>query len=161
MYKRDQAVRTRAYTSDDPSEAMVRQQERRDDELTAELKRIVAEKGWPDIRLVGLGASENAALVLAHSRDHDFQRELLPKLQQLAGEGRILGSQVAGLIDKILVAEDKPQRFGSQFRFANGRGEMLPVEDPEHLEERRAQYLLAPMAEYKKMLAEMYHLKVE
>jgi hypothetical protein len=38
---------------------------------------------------------------------------------------------------------------------------MLPVEDPEHLEQRRAQYLLPPMAEYKKMLADLYHVKID
>jgi len=38
---------------------------------------------------------------------------------------------------------------------------MLPVEDPEHLDERRAKYWLPPMAEYKKMLESMYKTKVE
>lgn len=161
MAKQDQVVRKPAYVSDTASEKLVREQEQTDDRLTAALKKIIAEKGWPTIGLVGLQASEDAALVLTHSRDHDFQRKLIPQLQQLAENGKILGSSIAGIVDKVLVSEGKPQRYGTQFRWANGRGEMLPVEDPEHLEQRRAQYLLPPMAEYKKMLADLYHVKIE
>ena len=161
MAKEDQAVRKREYVSNAAPESLVKEQQQTDDRLTAELKRIIAGKGWPTISLVGLEASEDAALILTHTRDHDLQRELIPKLQRLAEDGKILGSQIALIVDKVLVSEGKPQRFGSQFDFAHGRGKMLPVEDPEHLDERRAQYLLPPMAEYKKMLAEMYHAAFE
>ena len=128
---------------------------------TADLKRIVSKNGWPTIALVGLPASENANLILTHSQDHNFQRKLIPKLQQLAEDGKILGSSVAGIVDKVLVSEGKPQRFGTQFKWASGLLEMLPVEDPENLEKRRAQYLLPPMTEYKKMLADLYHVKID
>jgi hypothetical protein len=147
MGKQDQAVRKPEYVSDAAAPKLVREQERTDARLTVELKQIVAKKGWPTIALVGLPASENASLILTHSQDHDFQRELIPKLQQLAENGKIFGSSIAGIVDKVLVSEGKPQRFGTQFKWANGSGEMLPVEDPEHLEQRRAQYLLPPMAE--------------
>lgn len=161
MGKQDQAVRKPEYVSDIASKKLIRVQERTDARLTAELKRIVAKKGWPTIALVGVSASEDANRILAHSRDHDFQRILIPKLQQLAEAGKILGSSIAGIVDKVLVSEGKPQRFGTQFKWANGRGEMLPVEDPEHLEKRRAQYLLPPMAEYKKILADLYHVQID
>src|SRR5436853_1572307 len=58
MAKEDQAVREPAKISD-ISEA---KQEATDDRLTEELEQIVASKGWPTIALVGLRASENAAL---------------------------------------------------------------------------------------------------
>ncbi|MDQ6675670.1 MAG: hypothetical protein M3Z09_00070, partial [Acidobacteriota bacterium] len=89
MGRRDQAVRTQEYFSDKASAHLVQKQERVDGELTAELKQIVAEKGRPVIALVGLQASEEAALVLTHSRDHGFQRQLVPQLQQLAVDGKI------------------------------------------------------------------------
>ncbi len=159
--KRDQAVRKPKYISDTASKRLVREQEETDAKLTAELRRIVAKKGWPTIVLVGLSASENASLILTHSPDHDFQRKLIPQLQQLAEDGRILGSSIAGIVDKVLVSEGKPQRFGTQFNWTNGRLDMLPVENQEHLEERRAQYLLPPMAEYRKMLSDLYHVKID
>jgi hypothetical protein len=87
---------------------------------------------------------------------------MLPKLQELADKGEILGSDdIATIVDKILVSEDKPQRFGTQFKWANGIGEMLPVEDKQDLDERREKYMLPPMAEYKKLLADMYKLKID
>lgn len=161
MAKRDQEVRQPEYVSENAAGKLVREMERVDAELTAELKQIVAEKGWPTIALVGLQAADDATLIVIHSRDHDFQKRLVPELQRLAEEGRILGSGIALIVDKILVSEGRPQRFGTQFKFSDGRGEMLPVDDPAHLDERRAQYLLPPMSEYKKMLAELYHLKVQ
>ena len=157
MGEEDQAVRGPG----DESEAFVRRQESADARLTTELKRIVAKKGWPTIALVGYQASEAAALVLMHSRDHDFQRAMLPRLEELAENGKILRSSVAMLVDKILVSEGKRQRFGTQFRWANGTGEMLPVEDMALLDERRAKYMLPPMAEYKKMVPEMYRVKID
>jgi hypothetical protein len=160
MAKRDQAVRKPEYVTDKASPELVREQERVDAELTAELKDIVQRKGWPTIKLVGMQASEHAALILSHSRDHDFQRSMLPRLQALADEGEILGSSVAFLIDKVLISEGKAQRFGTQFKWGAGIAEMLPVEDADHLEERRSKYFLPPLAEYKKTLSELYKVQV-
>jgi hypothetical protein len=159
--RRDQAVRTPKYRSDTVTETLVREQEQVDIQLTAQLKQIVAENGWPTIRLVGLQASEEAALILTHSRDHEFQRAMIPRLQQLTARGEILGSSIAAIVDKLLISEGKPQRFGTQFEWANGNAEVLPVEDAAHLDERRATYLLPPIAEYKRILAEMYKLNVK
>jgi hypothetical protein len=85
----------------------------------------------------------------------------MPRLQQLAQSGEILGSSIAAILDKLLISEGKPRLFGTQFKWANGDGEMLPVEDAAHLDERRAKYLLPPIAEYKRMLADMYKLNMK
>lgn len=109
--------------------------EHTDAALTEELKQIVVSHGWPTIALVGLETSRAAALILIHSPDHGFQRHLLPELQGLVQERRIVGSDIAMLVDKMLVAEGKPQRFGTQFAAkANGPWVMDPVEDPAHLD---------------------------
>src|SRR5688572_8470704 len=96
MGRRDQSVRTPEYFGDGATITRVQEQERVDAELTSELKAITKEKGWPTIRLVGAPASEDAMLVLTHSRDHDFQRAMLPRLQELAESGEILAYSVAG-----------------------------------------------------------------
>ncbi len=106
-------------------------------------------------------ASRAAALILIHSPDHKFQRALLPKLQELADQNKILGTDVALLVDKLLVADGKPQRFGTQFHREGDKLVMYPVEDPENLEQRRAQYLLPPMKAYRKTLGETYQVKVQ
>lgn len=159
MREKDQSIRMRDINASPKEQPeLAKQMESTDIRLTSKLKQIVAAHGWPTIALVGAKASEAAGLILIHSRDHDWQAQLLPSLQQLAEQEKIFGDQVATLTDKILVARGKPQRFGTQFKFANGKMIIEPVEDPQHLEERRAKYGLPPMSIYRKMLAEMYHV---
>jgi len=162
MRETDQDIRRRYIDgSEDKKKALAAEMERIDKTLTTKLKEIVGTKGWPTIHLVGLKASGGAALVLIHSPDHEFQRRMLPQLQKLVDEDQIVGSDIALITDKLLVADGKPQRFGTQFAERNGKMVMSPVEDPDHLEQRREKYLLPPMAEYKKLLADIYHMPVE
>ena len=130
-----------------------------DRDLTAQLEQIFYAKGWPTIHLVGIEASNAALLVLTHSPDHAFQHEILPQLEQLSDSGKIDGSALATVIDKELVASGQLQRYGTQFKLVNGQMAMFAVEDPTHLEDRRAQVMLMPMDVYKQLLAEMYHLR--
>lgn len=162
MAKTDQDVRKRwlALPPDRRADIAAEMQQV-DKDFTERLKTVVDTKGWPTISLVGLEASRAAALILIHSPDHDFQRRLLPELQKLVDEDKIMGSDIAVIVDKMLVAEGKPQRFGTQFDIRDGKAVIKPVEDPEHLEQRRAQYLLAPMSVYKKLLVDKYHLTVD
>src|SRR6185369_10395085 len=106
-----------------------------DQRLTQALKQIVAEKGWPTIQLVGIEASNGAMLILTHSADHAWQRALLPMLEQFAEADKIDASMLALVVDKQLVADGKLQRYGSQFKFINGKMAMYAVEDPTHLDD--------------------------
>ena len=130
-----------------------------DAQLTLGLKQIVKEKGWPTIALVGINASNAAMLILTHTADHAWQREMLPLLQALADTDKIDASSLALVIDKELVAEGKLQRYGSQFKFINGKMAMYAVEDPVGLNKRRAKALLPPMDVYKQGMEQIYHLK--
>ena len=84
-------------------------------------------------------------LILTHTSDHAWQRQLLPQLQELADANKIDLSPLALVIDKELVAEGKLQRYGSQFKFFNGEIAMYAVENPATLDQRRAKALLPPM----------------
>ena len=162
MRDTDQDIRRRYIDgSEDKRKALAAEMELIDKTLTDRLKEMVATKGWPTIHMVGIKASGAAALILIHSPDHKFQTKMLPQLQKLVDHDQIVGSDIALITDKLLVADGKPQRFGTQFGERDGKMVMSPVEDPDHLEQRREKYLLPPMAEYKKMLADMYHMPVE
>ena len=139
---------------------MVKQLPAIDARLTAELKQVVAQKGWPTIPMVGIDASNGAMLVLTHTQDRAWRAQLLPTLQQLADTGKIDASPLALVVDKELVAEGKLQRYGSQFMFIGGKMSMYAVEDPAHLDDRRAEALLSPMSLYKQQMAQTYHLEV-
>jgi hypothetical protein len=131
-----------------------------DVQLTAEMKEIVARHGWPTIALVGVEASNDAMTILTHSPDHAWQASLLPRLETLSAEGKIDGSTLATMLDKELVSEGKLQRYGTQFKFVDGKMAMYAVEDPEGLDARRATVFLMPIKVYEGMLEQMYHLKV-
>jgi hypothetical protein len=127
--------------------------------LTEQLKVIVTAHGWPTIALVGIDASNAAMLILTHTRDHAWQLSLLPQLVTLADEGRIDGSSLALVVDKELVSEGRPQRYGTQFKLIDEGMAMYAVEDPGGLDSIRARVFLPPMDVYKKQLADMYHFK--
>jgi hypothetical protein len=129
-----------------------------DVQLTAELKAIVARHGWPTIAMVGFDASNDAMAMLTHTPDHAWRLSLVPRLEKLAAEGKIDGAALATVVDKQLVSEGKPQRYGTQFRVADGKMAMIAVEDPAGLDARRAMVFLAPIKVYEAMLAETYHL---
>jgi hypothetical protein len=156
MYARDQEARgvgtgKPAYTA---KTAAV------DVKLTAELKEMVARHGWPVIAMVGYDASNDAMAMLTHSPDHAWQLSLVPKLEKLAGEGKIDGSALATVVDKELVSEHKLQRYGTQFKVVDGGMAMFAVEDPAGLDARRAMVFLMPIKAYEGMLEQTYHLKL-
>ena len=162
MRETDRDIRVREIQAQgEQQKALGEQEQQTDKQLTARLEEIVASKGWPTIRLVGIEASAAAGLILIHSPDHEFQRKMLPELYKLVDTDQIAGTEVALITDKLLVADGKPQRFGTQFNELNGKLVMFPVEDPEHLEQRRDKYLLPPLAYYKKQLADTYNMPVE
>jgi len=131
-----------------------------DVQLTAELKAIVARHGWPTIAMVGFDASNDAMAMLTHTPDHAWRLTLVPRLEKLAGEGKIDGSALATVVDKELVSEGKPQRYGTQFKVVDGKMAMIAVEDPAGLDARRAMVFLMPIKAYEEMLEQTYHLKL-
>jgi hypothetical protein len=131
-----------------------------DQQLTEQMKAIVAKRGWPTIGLVGIKASNAAMLVLTHTADHAWQGAMLAELEGLADAGKIDGSALALVIDKELVARGQLQRYGSQFKLVNGEMAMFAVEDPAGLDRRRADALLPPMDVYRKVLMDLYHFKI-
>jgi hypothetical protein len=130
--------------------------------LTAELKGIVAKRGWPTIAMVGVDASNGAMTMLTHTKDHVWQRSMLPRLEKLAAEGKIDGSALATVVDKELVSEGKLQRYGTQFKLVDGNTKiaMFAVEDPAGLDARRAMVFLAPIRAYEETLEKGYHVQL-
>jgi hypothetical protein len=63
--------------------------------------------------------------------------------------GRANGSSLALLEDRVAIGEGRPQIYGSQL-YQEGDGPLIvqAMEDPDHVDERRASIGLPPMAEY-------------
>ncbi|GLY03779.1 DUF6624 domain-containing protein [Actinoplanes sp. NBRC 101535] len=112
------------------------------------LSEIIDEHGWPGVRLVGEEAARRAWLVAQHAdRQLDVQRRALALMTAAVDAGDADRTQLAMLHDRVLVNEGRPQRYGTQIAgVENGRPLPWPSEDPDRLDERRAEVGLDPFA---------------
>ncbi len=87
-----------------------------DAENTAWLGRGARRRGWPLRSQVGDQAA-SAAWLLAHHADAEpeFQRRCLALLTEAVAGGEADPGDLAYLTDRVLCAEGKPQRYGTQF----------------------------------------------
>jgi len=109
----------------------------------ARLASIVDEKGWPRISQVGHEAARGAWLVAQHGTPAFLQRCLV-LMQAAAAKHEMNLGHLAWSIDRVLVEEGKPQRYGSQFEVTEAGPTAYPIEDIAHLDERRASMGLEP-----------------
>jgi hypothetical protein len=120
-----------------------------DDLNLQKLKHIIAQDGFPTIAMVGVDGVHAAFLLTQHADvDPNFQKKMLRVLTNRFRAGEIPGGQFAMLTDRVLIAEGKPQRFGTQF---HGEGEDLkpfPIADEVHVEERRQALGVISLANY-------------
>lgn len=124
---------------------------------TQRLQKIVLEIGWPSIPKVGKEASRHAWLLAQHA-DHDvqFQKHCLELMKELP-DGKISERGVAYLEDRVRKNEGRLQLYGTQVIVqSDDRVEPNPpVEDPDHLDERRALMGLESFEEYAKRYPQM------
>ena len=131
--------------------ALWEEQERVDLGNLKRLREIISEHGWPGIGLVGYDGAATAFLILQHAQ-HEAQVELLPLIVAAAEAGEADRGHVAMLQDRVLVRQDKPQRYGTQLYHDEDTGELMlyPIEDEANVDARRREVGLPPLAEYVK-----------
>lgn len=139
-----------------PSLELIQKLTKIDEENTAWLSGIVDEHGWPGKTEVGEDGAHSAWLLVQHAdRNRDFQKKCL-ELMKAEPEGEVAGKDIAYLTDRVLRAEGKPQLYGTQLTQQDGKMVPQPIEDEEHVDERRAAVGLQPLADYIKMATEAY-----
>jgi hypothetical protein len=120
------------------------------------LKDVAEQHGWPTESLVGADGANAAWLLVQHADlAPDFQRRCLDLMTRLPAR-EVSRKNVAYLTDRVLVAEGKPQRYGTQFHVVDGQPRPRPLEDPANVDRRRAAVGLAPLAEYAKTIEKNY-----
>lgn len=126
------------------------------------LKGVVARQGFPTVAQVGVQGVADAWLLAQHAdRDSAFQLKVLRTLQARGAEAGVRAQDLAMLTDRVLLAQGKPQRYGTQFvPDALGALAMQPVEDAAGLDARRAAVGLMPLALYRCVLGASYHMPV-
>ncbi|WP_326609545.1 hypothetical protein OG949_04800 [Streptomyces scopuliridis] len=134
--------------SDDPAEQLAWRR------LTARhgdrLSEIMDEYGWPTAELVGEEAAHAAWLIAQHAdRQLDVQRRALQLMQQAVSEGAAGPRELAFLRDRTLVNEGREQVYGTQIAGVNdGSPVPWPCEEPERMDELRAEVGIEPFDEY-------------
>jgi hypothetical protein len=113
------------------------------------LRELMATGGLPTSAEVGEWGVHLTFVLLQHaSTAPELQRKALPILVQRYEAGELPATDLARLIDRILVEQGKPQRFGTQFDWLSGK---FPLPDAARLTEidaNRAQLGLMPLADY-------------
>lgn len=118
----------------------------------ARLEEIIQRHGWPGKSLVGEEASNAAFLILQHST-LSLQKKYFPLLKDGVARGEVSAGDAALLEDRIRVGGGKKQFYGSHVHSGPETGwklELYPIEDEDHVDERRARVGLPPLAEYLK-----------
>jgi hypothetical protein len=158
--EQDQAIRQEWTKSgvDHPDPKVGERMAAIDAQDTARVKEIVkAHHGWPGPDLVGVDGTEAAFLLVQHAdADPAFQKEMLPLVEKAVRAGDLRGSEYALLTDRVLVAEGKPQIYGTQMIVQGKALVPRPIADEAHLDKRRAEMGMEPFAEYLKELKDFY-----
>ena len=118
------------------------------------LRQLIADVGWPGKSLVGEDGAKDAWLLVQHAdRDPAFQRQCLDLLTAAVEDGEATAVERAYLTDRVLLAEGKPQEYGTQAIARDGGFQPRNLRDPEHVDQRRASVGLGSLAEYMAMMA--------
>lgn len=127
-----------------------------DRERTERLDEILTEHGWPGFDLVGEDG-EDAAWAIAQHADHDveFQRRALELLRTAVEAGQGSPGNLAYLTDRVAANSDEPQVYGTQVGCEGPTAVPGPLEDPDNVDDRRAEVGLPPLQEYLDEFAEI------
>lgn len=127
------------------------------------IRGVIDEYGFPTIAMVGGDGSAAAFLLVQHQADHpEFQQFVLDIMEPLVKRGEVGREGYALLLDRVLVmGQHKAQRYGTQFKQVGAEMRMEPIEDVEHLDQRRAEMGMMPIEAYRCVLEQMYHTPVK
>ena len=117
------------------------------------LLEIYQKYGWPTISLVGKEAAGNYWLLVQH-QGFEFQKMVLPAMERAVTQGEASKAHYAELYDRVMVAEGKPQHWGTQVKCKDGKAVPYDVDDPTNLDQRRTELNLWPERDYLKMFCQ-------
>ena len=112
-----------------------------------ELKQLINERGFPTLSNVGYKCCDLASLIAQH-QPPEFLHWYLEQAKAAADTGDFDLSWIAYMTDRDLVYHGKPQLYGTQLHDQDGITALSPIEDIEHLAERRKRANLEPIEKY-------------
>ena len=112
-----------------------------------EFKQLIAERGFPTLSRVGYKCCDLASLIAQH-QPPEFLHWYLEQAKAAADTGDFDLTWIAYMTDRDLEHQGKPQLYGTQFHGQDGITALSPIEDIEHLNERRERVHLGPIEKY-------------
>jgi hypothetical protein len=113
------------------------------------VRMILDERGWLGPKDVGQRGASALFLVIQHS-DLATQEKYLPLLEEAVHKGNAKGSELALLVDRIEMRNNRPQIYGSQVIFSNGVNTVYKIKDEANVNKRRAAMGMEPLEKYLK-----------
>src|SRR2546423_3778188 len=123
-----------------------------------ELCTIVKQYGWPTRDLVGDDGARSGFFLLRNTSTSELQTDLLPVIIAAVKKGEITRGAFATYIDRLRLSAGLKQIFGTQATILNGFLVLFPITDERHVDDRRKQYDLPPLADYLRGLEKLYRL---
>jgi hypothetical protein len=113
------------------------------------LKNSFSKYGWPTLSMVGYDGVDALWLLLQHSPDDDFQRNMLPHVKAAFDNGELNPHNYALFVDRVLVQDGKPQKYGTQIKeMINNTPVLYPIENRSSVNELRASIGLFNLEDY-------------
>jgi hypothetical protein len=114
-----------------------------------QVESIIKKYGWLGYDKIGSQANTALFMVIQHS-DQLTQEKYLPLMREAVKNGKAKAKSLALLEDRIALHRGKMQSYGSQIFWSkvNNRYVVLPLNDPDNVDKRRAEVGLQPLLEY-------------
>lgn len=112
---------------------------------------------WPGFSLIGSEGSHAFWLLVQHTPDDNFQNECLDLLEKAVQKQDASPIDLAYLKDRVYMYAGKKQIYGTQLQFTD-LGDLIfyPIEDEEHVNERRLLLGLPSLEDYLQIVKEAY-----
>jgi hypothetical protein len=139
VYKKDQENRLNGTVSD-------LETDRKNQQLVVS---IIEQCGFPTLECEGARSIKAVFLVIQHA-DRFLRKKYFPHFKRMAENGDFSKSTLALMEDRLLMDEGKKQIYGTQVHQVDGSSEwkVYPIEDSAHVDEKRAEIGLEPLADY-------------
>lgn len=155
MAEREQDLRMQWISATDSAhKEALREDVFRIDELhLSRLKEMIAEYGWPGFSLIGPEGSHAFWLLLQHTPDNAFQAQSLELLERAVSNQEASPIDLAYLKDRVYMYAGRKQIYGTQL---NADLTVYPIEDEQHVNERRFAIGLPSLEAYMEDVKAMY-----
>lgn len=110
---------------------------------------IIDRYGWLGPEVVGTEGNTTLFMVIQHA-DLPDQEKYLPLFREAVKKGKAKAAHLALLEDRVALREGRKQLYGSQLSWdmRNNQFKIMPLEDPDNVDKRRAAVGLEPYAGY-------------